>query len=444
MAPRAQRKLIPNDGKNPALDAAAVAIDVAAPRGVTVQARHGKDAVQYVGQANVAETFAVTFTHRIACGDVQAVSVAAGPNGTANLTIAYSDRDAQVVSLTEPWAFDASGKPLPTRYEVDGAVLRQVVDGAGASLPITFDPTYSSLTCVGAWTNLDAGQYLDLFDDGIDRGYCSPHGMLHASATPVGYTPTRGFETNVANDYGWVTIDQGGECTVISDTGTSYDFQVPCKAHDYCYDLRRTGLGATVTENNCDDWFYWLMEAHCNNRNFPLNYDCRSMRDLAWYGVSLPTNGAGSAPGAVEIWHNETGKCSDVEGPSTAAGTPIQQWSCVNVPQQEWKVHPSDGFPGWFNIVSEHSGLCMAGSASTSTVRQQPCDNSSRVRWEIRGVDYQDKQVFSLRDASAGLANCVEVPVDNHVNGQNLTYPACPGPDTVTLWMVWRMSDATP
>lgn len=160
--------------------------------------------------------------------------------------------------------------------------------------------------------------------------------------------------------------------------------------------------------------------------------------------VSLPTNGADSAPGAIEIWHSQTGKCADVEGPSTAAGAPIQQWSCVNVPQQEWKVHPSTGFPGWFNVVSEHSGLSMAGSGSASTVRQQPCDNTSRVRWTITGVDYLDKQVFSFRDASAGLANCVEVPVDVHTDGQNLTYPACPGPNTVTLWMVWRMSDATP
>lgn len=48
---------------------------------------------------------------------------------------------------------------------------------------------------------------------------------------------------------GRVTFDP----TYSPDTGPFFDFQVPCKAHDYCYDLRKAGFSGTVTDDACDD-----------------------------------------------------------------------------------------------------------------------------------------------------------------------------------------------
>lgn len=50
--------------------------------------------------------------------------------------------------------------------------------------------------------------------------------------------PRVGFETNVANNYGEVLVRQDGGCSHSPDTGPYWDFQIPCKAHDFCYDAR--------------------------------------------------------------------------------------------------------------------------------------------------------------------------------------------------------------
>ncbi len=43
--------------------------------------------------------------------------------------------------IAPPWAKDASGKALPTHYEVAGATLIQNVDTTGAQYPVVADPT---------------------------------------------------------------------------------------------------------------------------------------------------------------------------------------------------------------------------------------------------------------------------------------------------------------
>jgi len=147
----------------------------------------------------------------------------------------------------------------------------QWIDTSAANFPIVFDPTYSVLDCNfnGRYSNLNAAQYLDMYSSSTNYGYCAPE-PLHVRRNL--YEVVWAFENNVANDYGWVLTRQAGECGVIPDTAGWYDFQVPCKAHDYCYDLRKAGLrkaglSGTVTDANCDATFYKLMLADCNDRN---------------------------------------------------------------------------------------------------------------------------------------------------------------------------------
>ncbi|WP_349902076.1 hypothetical protein [Parafrigoribacterium humi] len=46
-------------------------------------------------------------------------------------------------AIAAPWAFDATGKAVPTRYEVSGTTITQVVDhSAEFQYPIVADPTY--------------------------------------------------------------------------------------------------------------------------------------------------------------------------------------------------------------------------------------------------------------------------------------------------------------
>ena len=48
-----------------------------------------------------------------------------------------------VASISPPWALDAEGSEVPTRYEVQGSTLRQVVDHEGARYPVVADPEIS-------------------------------------------------------------------------------------------------------------------------------------------------------------------------------------------------------------------------------------------------------------------------------------------------------------
>ncbi len=76
------------------------------------------------------------------------------------------------------------------------------------------------------------------------------------------YFPTWGYEANVFNDYGRVLVRSTGECSGpldnwinwldFPDRGYAWDFRVPCKAHDYCYDLRRASFGNTVSDEGCE------------------------------------------------------------------------------------------------------------------------------------------------------------------------------------------------
>ncbi|WP_186315334.1 DUF2599 domain-containing protein [Curtobacterium sp. BH-2-1-1] len=59
-------------------------------------------------------------------------------------SVTVSDDAGDVIThFLAPWALDAAGADVSTRYEVDGNVLTQVVDHKGASYPVVADPTSS-------------------------------------------------------------------------------------------------------------------------------------------------------------------------------------------------------------------------------------------------------------------------------------------------------------
>lgn len=51
--------------------------------------------------------------------------------------------DRYIVDLAAPWAIDASGRYLPTRYTLTGNELRQHVDFTGAVFPVVADPAWT-------------------------------------------------------------------------------------------------------------------------------------------------------------------------------------------------------------------------------------------------------------------------------------------------------------
>lgn len=64
-----------------------------------------------------------------------------GADGSAFIGDGSGNASAVVAA---PWAKDATGKPVPTRYEVTGSTLTQVIDfTAGTAFPVVADPSIS-------------------------------------------------------------------------------------------------------------------------------------------------------------------------------------------------------------------------------------------------------------------------------------------------------------
>lgn len=48
---------------------------------------------------------------------------------------------AEIAGINTPWAVDANGAELPTSYVINGNTVTQQIDVAGATYPVTADPT---------------------------------------------------------------------------------------------------------------------------------------------------------------------------------------------------------------------------------------------------------------------------------------------------------------
>lgn len=46
-----------------------------------------------------------------------------------------------MATVEAPWAYDANGNAVPTRFEINGSTLTQIVDHSGAAYPVVADPT---------------------------------------------------------------------------------------------------------------------------------------------------------------------------------------------------------------------------------------------------------------------------------------------------------------
>lgn len=237
------------DPSTRALEGVSLVVRPVEVAGTTYRAYSSEGTLQMVGRSDSIGMLSFEFVHESQCSSAPVVEVSGSSTGGR---VEFLDAPGMpFVYLAEPWAIDRSGRALDTWFEFDGFIVRQVIDATDARAPIIFDPTYTYIQCLGYWSTGNAAFYMNTYS--TDPAYCPVYGMLRGA---VGYTPVWAFETNVANDYGRLIVRQSGECNYLPDTGPSYDFQTPCKAHDYCYDLRRASFSGTVTDDACDDLFF--------------------------------------------------------------------------------------------------------------------------------------------------------------------------------------------
>ena len=286
--------------------------------------------------------------------------------------------------------------------------------------------SYSNVNCAGYFGNLSASEYLNLSKS--DSAKCPIRQMFRAANN---YSPVWGYETNVAREYGKVLVRQSGACTVIPDTALSYDFQIPCKAHDYCYDLRKASFSGTVTDLDCDVVFYQLMDAHCKHRASGHRGFCNAVRNGAFSAVLTPPVVTDPNPGLVRFVNVASKRCLDVEGPSLALRTPLQIWSCKNVSQQKYRIWPSPGSPGYFQVKPLYpNNRC---SASVNSVWIDRCvNNANAQKIAIYGVGSKDEYTIHSR---AMTRNCWVVP-PKYADGVDVRSSTCNALNSRYRWKI--------
>jgi len=412
----------------------------------TVEVRTAGSTVQVVGQAPAGGLLTLSVRIDAACPDDGVIRIE--PRGEAAMVVQY-DVDAleriepntpqrNLGAVNKPWAVDVDGSQLKTWFEFDETILRQVVDARSADGLVTFDPTYNPTNCEGGhWTDANAGAYLDLYTPStVNHYYCPPPDWF---VTARGYFPQGGYEELLARTYGWVLVTPttaGDACSPPSgETGPSFDFWIPCQAHDLCYDLRGAGFDQRVTDSECDGAFWWMMEAHCSQRSIFLQPSCRQVRDTYAGAVSLPGVITYASPPALKFRPTHAGnQCIDVPYANTAVNIAIQQWACNGLVQQ--KFRPWQNPDGSFRIMRIDVGARCFGVIATYgwSVAQRDCWSvpSQQVTFKIAEWWNQDKyQLLSLQNTNW----CVSVPGSNPNSGTNLIEWPCSGTPNQLWWM---------
>ncbi len=386
------------------------------------------DGLQVVGQAAAQDdilTFA--FDHGTDCPSGSGIRLEMGPTGGVAVYVTQPQGEQPVATITPPWAMDESGRALPTWYGVSGSKLLQSVDARGTNGIVFFDPSYSAIVCnAGFWSDLPGYYLLNIHAVNLGGGvmddhpyYCPVFSIFYFRN---GYWPVWGYEANIYNDFGVVAVRGDGNCSPPAlPTGWAWDVQVPCNAHDYCYDLRKAGFSGTVGDDECDSLFWWPMEAHCNNR--VLAGDCRLVRDT-YFAVSLPFVVTPPDPAAVFVQNTSSGLCMDVAGQGTGNNNPIVQWYCNPSGNQRYKFWPVDGVPGTFQLKPTHtSGMCVDVNIYTSQLAQWQCNPFAQQRFWISGWNYQN--IYTLRSQYNSYNWCLDVPQSSSVPGLQLQEYYC-------------------
>ncbi|WP_105970915.1 ricin-type beta-trefoil lectin domain protein [Streptomyces geranii] len=114
------------------------------------------------------------------------------------------------------------------------------------------------------------------------------------------------------------------------------------------------------------------------------------------------------------------GKCVDVQGSATAAGTPIQVYTCGTTDAQNWEL-TREGQLKALNVCAE-----PASSAQSAAVQVQPCDAADAAqKWTVRDDG-------GLRHTASG--RCLDIPSSVTTDGTDLKLYDCNG-TTAQRWV---------
>ncbi|MEU9417892.1 RICIN domain-containing protein [Streptomyces sp. NPDC051000] len=98
--------------------------------------------------------------------------------------------------------------------------------------------------------------------------------------------------------------------------------------------------------------------------------------------------------GTFELRAGHSGKCLDVEGASTSAGTLVQQWWCVGAPQQRWRLVTVDIAKDLYELRPAHTpanlnrclDIASTGNEDGASARLWACNGKAAQKWRLQPV----------------------------------------------------------
>lgn len=217
--------------------------------------------------------------------------------------------DAPLGIFLPPVAYDANGREVPVRQTFEPNKVSLHLDLDGVAFPVVADPTFETIDCPDAATHYPTLFYLDDPDTGacpygITFLWAFRHRTAPSDEQPAMYWPekasvlyggcsavTSSNPSSVCNPRkGFRAVRLGGDvCSGVPSYGPWFDFRVPCRMHDYGYDLIRVKAPfeyPNVSKGDADFEFYVAMAEHCQSRPLVDRPFCADTAGRYYSGVS--------------------------------------------------------------------------------------------------------------------------------------------------------------
>ncbi|WP_238007212.1 RICIN domain-containing protein [Dactylosporangium sp. AC04546] len=132
----------------------------------------------------------------------------------------------------------------------------------------------------------------------------------------------------------------------------------------------------------------------------------------------------------VHLKNKKSGKCVDVPGWSTASGTRLDQWTCVDQNNQKFRFRLVAMLPAplsipIYQIYNVHSGMCITagGKDNGSAVKQAPCGPGNT--WTQTWMTYRASDDYYVYINYGYSKKCMDVPGYSTSNGTRLDLWDC-------------------
>ncbi|MEY2419941.1 MAG: hypothetical protein QOI95_8 [Acidimicrobiaceae bacterium] len=306
-------------------------------------------------------------------------SAIAGSDGSVLIADDHAgNADTPVGYIHPPVGRDAFGRDVPVTQTLDNGTLTVAINPEQDTIwPVVIDPTYTAVSCSTSGTGAYAYDYTHV------TGWC-PYGITFFWTS--GYWPVK---ANIDQTNEPRVVDQNGDCSGPEpDHAAWYDFQVPCRMHDFCWDLRKVKPPynySNVSKADCNNLFRDAMITNCATKTIVYQTMCTATADRFKNAVDFADDSpqsrpSGSWPSAQWVYNS-----------SFSSGT--SGWTRINAGSHQmlWSVYSETSGQRFLGFTCNGAAGCilqqLVGQANPSFTEQffggEHMNNYTQARCEI-------------------------------------------------------------